>query len=351
MDNVEQFPNVALIKTQASEWLFRMDHEALSGEARKEFQDWIGQSDFHRDYFLKLVKQWESMSVLEELADLFPLPEKQGQAKRSSWLRGFGVAPLLGSALASCVLLVAIVLNLPTDDSLRQEFFTARGEQASFELPDGSRIVLNTNTALSMDYSGPRRQIELIRGEANFEVHKDATRPFVVRANRGLVWAVGTAFNVRNTGREVDVTVTEGRVKVFADIPSEGDGLLALELGKTSQQASDRSNKEAVAGAGETLKIKEAIEAHGALQAEALARKLSWQKGVIIFDGETLAEAVEEISRYTDLELVVGASIKNMRIGGHYKTDDIDALLLTLSHSFNIKIERVSEKRIRLTAN
>ena len=74
-------------------------------------------------------------------------------------------------------------------------------------------LTLNTDSELSVDYSGDNRIIHLSRGEVNFDVAKDPHRPFVVYAGDGLVWAVGTAFNVRLIEDSVDLTVTEGRVK------------------------------------------------------------------------------------------------------------------------------------------
>ena len=69
-----------------------------------------------------------------------------------------------------------------------------------------------------IDYRQDQRSIILHRGEAGFDVAKNKQRPFVVYAGEGMVWAVGTAFNVNYRESYVDVVVSEGKVKVFSDI-------------------------------------------------------------------------------------------------------------------------------------
>ena len=93
-------------------------------------------------------------------------------------------------------------------------FQTAIGEQAAVALPDGSSFDLNTNSRIWVDYSQRQRVIRLERGEAYFKVAHDTHRPFWVRAGDYWVRAVGTAFNVYLRPTGVEVTVSEGTVKV-----------------------------------------------------------------------------------------------------------------------------------------
>ena len=81
-----------------------------------------------------------------------------------------------------------------------------------------------------------------------------------------------------------------------------------------------------------------------------LEQKLAWQKGALVFKGETLEQAITEIARYTDKELIiVDPSIKNLRVGGHFKTDDIDGLLATFSQGFDIEHVQVAENKIHFS--
>ena len=79
---------------------------------------------------------------------------------------------------------------------------------------------------------------------------------------------------------------------------------------------------------------------------------VAWQQGALIFKGETLQQAVKEISRYTHLQLIiVDPAIMQMRVGGHYKTNDIDSLLASLGRGFGIQIDRVGNNQIHLSAS
>src|SRR3546814_10885657 len=96
-------------------------------------------------------------------------------------------------------------------------YATDLGEQRTERLPDGTRIILNTQTAVAVRYSRQRREIALQHGEAMFEVAHDAARPFVVATGDGSVTALGTRFQVRNEGAGAIVTLLEGSVEVRSE--------------------------------------------------------------------------------------------------------------------------------------
>src|SRR4029077_19161785 len=98
--------------------------------------------------------------------------------------------------------------------SLIRDASTDIGERSLLVLADGSKVTLNTASAVHADYTGPERRVTLVRGEAFFDVAKDHTRPFVVSAGSRNVIAVGTAFDVRLQDRRVRVTLVEGKVRV-----------------------------------------------------------------------------------------------------------------------------------------
>ena len=117
-------------------------------------------------------------------------------------------------------------------------------------MEDGSTIALNTNSRVNIDYSGERRVVQLLRGEASFDVAKSPQRPFVVYAGSGLIWAVGTAFNVRYTSDLVDVIVTEGIVKVYTQVSPE-QPVASLTAAPDSDVAA--SENEALVSAGKSM--------------------------------------------------------------------------------------------------
>ena len=374
------FPDRAEIKNEAGVWIARLDQGPLAPHEIDELRHWVARSADHRDYLLKMARNWDAMSVLEELADIFPLAaladeESQERAadgeKRADTAHRpsfalrmeFGPTSLGLVAGAVVVCLIAAVL-LFRSASVQQEFATAIGEQARYTLQDGTVVALNTNSRISIDYAGRHRAVMLIQGEAGFEVSKDPERPFVVYAGSGRAEAIGTAFNVRLVDDQVDVTVIEGLVRVVADGALSGarfeTATRSTEArvvdepggsGVTSDVGAFRT--EATLGAGQSARYGDVVESLDAsITQEDLDRKLAWHEQRLIFDGQTLAQALDEIARYTEMELIIAdPSIAAMRVGGHYKTDDIEALLAALSLGFGIKIDRVSEDRVELSAN
>ena len=349
--NVATFPSRAAIKQEAGAWIVKMDQRQLTAAEVRQLQQWVATSDFHREYLEKLAHNWDSMAIMQQLAELFPIDGMQPTAP--SWRQRLSnmLNPNIwaGSALASCALVALFVINQQPS-----HFETGIGQQASYQLQDGSTISLNTNTEVAIDFSNHRRVVRLIKGEANFDVAKNPQRPFVVYAGEGMVWAVGTAFNVRyqqgsdanSQDNYIDVTVTEGTIKVYTEINAQPP---ALSTGRQRSQLSQRTEhteppeqkpqREALVPAGKSVQYSTVIKAVQPALPQMLESKLAWQQGALIFKGETLEQAIREIARYTDKELViVDQAIKAIRVGGHYKTNNIESLLASLSQTLGIQL-------------
>ena len=104
----------------------------------------------------------------------------------------------------------------------RGRFSTGKGETKVVALKDGSVVTLNTASEIRVNYSDAVRAVELVRGEALFDVAKNKARPFVVAAGDTSVRVVGTSFTVRHfDAAPVQVLVREGIVEVFK--PAAGD--------------------------------------------------------------------------------------------------------------------------------
>lgn len=342
-------PDSFAIKEQAAAWLVKMDNASLSEEESAGFQEWLNTSEFHLTYFNKLTKNWDAMGALQPLADAYPISsfKKHSPSQRSvksgtpNWFSRLFSVPALSGYAAVMILTLAIALKPEVVET--KSYATAAGEHASYTLDDGSIIMLNTDTELTVGYSKHQRLITLKRGEANFDVAKNKERPFVVEAGGGIVWAVGTVFDVRSTEGNVDVFVSRGTVKVYSDTNAENQKLSLASPVSTSLT-------EAIVTAGNAIKYQKTVGKILALTEKEKHNKLAWIGGSLIFDGETLEQAVAEISRYTKKQIVFSdEDIKSIRIGGHYNTNDVEALLFTLSKSFNIKVTKEASDRIVLS--
>ena len=363
------------IKDEAAIWVARIHgatHKtdtALPKEVAQPLRKWLSQSSAHRDYFIKMIGTWDAMAALEDLAEILPasdlaFDQEAEASKTSAATGGFGLAAVfralhnriaitLSGTAALCTLVLAVWVSTPQ----QQLYRTGVGEQAIYTLEDGSILTLNTNSEVKIDFSENQRALTLRRGEANFQVSKNPQRPFVVRAGQGAVWAVGTAFNVKHRAGAVDVLVSEGKVKVFSGL-SNLDALPHLveqDAAAVDTAADDDAFPSAVRDvlllAGEAAQYQQDSLSKTQLEQDRMEKTLAWQTGALLFDGETLEQAMLEISRYTDQHLViVDASIRQLRVGGRFKTDDIDALLQSLGKSLDLNIEKGEGSQLLFSA-
>lgn len=342
------------VKEEAGAWLVRIDRGELEQQEITELRAWLARSNFHREYLEKLAHNWDAMAVLQELADIFPLdakeptlPEADGN-NRGGWpLRWVGF-----TAVAASVLLLVVFLVPGLDPDVNaDEYVTRIGERAEWQLPDGSHMHMNTDSRIETDFSGDLRIVRLLHGEASFDVAKNPSRPFVVYAGEGMVWAVGTAFNVRYTSDLVDVVVTEGAVKVYAEATHGDPGNPASLLTPKREPVTGPVVKEVLATAGQSVRYAGTIQDYQTAPTEDFERRLAWQEDSLVFQGETLEWALREIGRYTSKELVIlDEDIKALQVGGHFKTDDIDGLLESLGRGFNLRVSQIGDDRIELSS-
>ena len=370
MDDVRKFPNISEIKDEAAVWVVKIHgytyktERSIPEDQAAELRSWLTKSDLQRDYFLKMASAWDAMEMLEELADILPLRQQEPRGLTKLFTDSIdrfvcsfaGVQtkrsfPFSGVAMAACAVVMCIFLLISPQQS---SYITGIGERASYTLEDGSIVTLNTNSEVRVDFSGERRVMRLLRGEANFEVAKNKARPFVVYAGQGMVLAVGTVFNVQYIEGHVDVTVSEGIVKVLTHSAPLDDEL----SGASSPVSSSVDNERVIGGpnevmliAGEAAIYKGDIISKESLKKRSIDRRLAWQSGALIFEGATLEEATKEISRYTDRQLViVDVALREVRVGGRFKTDDIDELFDALAKSLNIKAEKDEGNQILFSA-
>lgn len=213
---------------------------------------------------------------------------------------------------------------------------TKKGEVRQLALRDGSVVTLNTASLIFVNYSRRQRQVQLLRGEALFDVAHDKGRPFVVVAGPTEVLAVGTSFTVRRLlGEPVQVLVREGVVEVVrTDVAGANPLRITADMRLISSAAG--STNAATTLSAVTLP-----------QAE-VQRALAWRDGRIAFEGETLAAAAAEFSRYSDTRIVVeDQSLAREEIAGLYQANDPVGFAQSVATSLNAQTE-VSESEVRI---
>ena len=219
--------------------------------------------------------------------------------------------------MAASLLLVVWMAWPSLADWMLSDYSTVVGEQKAVVLADGSSVFLNTDTAISLDWSRQRRRIVLLKGQAEFKVAKDADRPFVVVAGNTAVRALGTVFEVfEQASGAVDVTVSEHAVGVSLQGRSGAESM-RVEEGERLHYA----------GHGE-LNRAESVN---------LNQINAWQRGKLIFRDQPLADVVAELNRYSKARIVLkGGDIEQLRVSGVFPIDD-SAVLSALQKAFSIR--------------
>lgn len=222
------------------------------------------------------------------------------------------------AAAAMLVIAVGISLLLPLQPVNIQTYQTARGERTVVNLADGSVMNINSGSLVRMKIDDRQRNIHVERGEALFDVFYDKTRSFVVHTPRGRVEALGTVFNVNLYREELVVTIARGKVLVSNDIAIP------------SAQAAE------VAIAGQQVTVAN----DGGINSEQLATlqpALAWTEGKIIFRGETLTQAIEQVNRHSAHRVsIIDARINSLPVYGVFNLGDSLGFLSALEKSYNI---------------
>ena len=346
MSNLLRFPNSRRDKEEAGQWLARVDRGLTQAE-HVELCEWLREPR-HREALFRLARDWDSLAVLEELAELFPLSADEGFSWRFAGriaavlLLAIGVAAVLfyshpHSRSATEARVRSLLNDGARDASFSADYATSIGEHRTVALPDTSEIRLNTNTELHVEYSATARLLTMSRGEAIFQVAKDPNRAFIVRVAGYDFKAVGTAFDIRaDAPGGLQLTVTEGRVRVHRT-PVAGPGDRAPAV----RPAPPGDTTDVVVEANKAVSIDAHSERIDAVTPDQIADTTAWQHGVIVFKATPLAQVISELSRYSTARFVISEpELAQLPVSGYFAVGDIDSLAAALEQNVGIKITK-----------
>jgi transmembrane sensor len=345
------------IYEEASEWLVDLRTEEVDAGARQRFETWLATSPEHVRAYLELSGVWEVVSAsspadassvdaliarARAVSNVVPLEHAKADETRD---RESAAAPAprhrrmpRGLWAVAASILIAVVMMGVWRYVQRDTYSTAIGEQRSILLSDGSTIELNARSSVRVRYSEAQRDIELLTGQALFQVAKDKRRPFVVKSDQTRVRAVGTRFDVNQRRRTTIVTVVEGTVSVGASTPpTPGSG--ATE----GSAAVDAASREFLLTAGE-----QAILTSGAPlppKHADVTTATAWTERRLIFEATPLDEVAEEFNRNNARQLVIeGEGLEDFHISGAFSSSDPEPLLRFLRAQQGIQIREQRER-------
>ena len=344
-----RFPRDDAIESAAAEWLVRHDR-GLTPAQQDEFLSWLTASAAHRESFERHRSMWGDFNALAQWRPehgTVPNPDLLARYRRPSPWRW--AAPALLAAAAVALLLVWSSANrAPHHATLAFEATTYRQETLS----DGSVLDLNRGAHVVVQFTAAERRVLLVQGEAQFAVAKNPARPFVVRAGGVEVRAVGTAFNVKLAGPNLEVLVTEGTVHVsqqtvvapatsMATGASAGPAPTAVPVVLAALTAGQRT----------VISVAAVIAPPVGVQTSdpEIARLLDWQPRLLDFESTPLAEVVETFNRRNPQRLVIGdEELRALTIVASIRSDNVEGFVRLLEGTMGVRAERTQAGEIVL---
>lgn len=211
---------------------------------------------------------------------------------------------------------------------LGADYATAVGERRRFLLSDGTRLQLNTDSAVDARFSVERRLIVLRRGELFIDTGTDADAPggrreFWVQSRHARLQAIGTAFGVREDAQGTRLRVEEGVVAIHQDGPA-----IRVVAGEEYLIAAEGSQR---------------IE-YSSMNASA------WTRGQLVVRRMRLGELVAELGRYRRGWLSCDPAVADLQVSGVFQLDDIDRTLVALADSLSVRVQRFTPLWSRVVA-
>jgi transmembrane sensor len=287
---------------RAREWVVRLGAGDITRAELASLRDWIAEAPENARAFEQERALWQDLAVIAPAFGEAAPPRRR-------------VRQALGGAIAASLLLMASGPQLYL--MVRADYRTGTGERQTASLPDGSRVVLDTDSAIALAYDGNERRIDLLRGRAWFDVRHGDARPFRVLAQGGVTRDVGTAFAVERDGDAVDVGVSTGMVRVLA--PQHlGDGL-ALKAGERVHYRPG--------GPAERLAATDSAEI------------AAWRTGALLLRDMPIARAIHEIGRYRAAPIVTFGDLDAAPpVSGVFRTDQPDDALATIAAMRRLRV-------------
>jgi transmembrane sensor len=310
----------------ALEWLTRRHSGRWSAADERDLAAWLSADPSHPDAWRHAKTLWHDLDGLR------PFAAAELRAAYSTHSAGHPLGSRLwqmGLALTGigAVALGLLMIWLPGSLDAIQTYRTARGEQRTVILADGSGIELNTATQVRIDYGLSCRCVRLTGGEAVFRVAHGDPRRFEVLAGRGSIRDIGTEFWVRDESTQTAVAVLEGAVEIAGQPDAQPVRLLAGE-------------RRAWDDAGRLLEVSPA--------APPVADLAAWRAGAIVFRDAPLTEVLAEFARYHAVAFDLDAQLHDYRLSGRFPSTDLDGLLKLIQSAYPVEVRRSAADRVSI---
>ncbi|MBL4601160.1 MAG: FecR domain-containing protein [Emcibacteraceae bacterium] len=297
---------------QAREWLIRLYSDDITAEEQCDFKSWLTMSSANPLAYQATEKIWRGLGELQESNILQPI-EKHIRSRYLDILK-----PV---AIAACLVLVLFTsLFFQNNNPVLGNFSTTSGQIKDVVLADGSVISLAANSKITTSYSSDKREINLLSGQAYFDITKNTERPMTVTIADTVVHVTGTEFNINKNPQEIRISVTEGTVIIGDKSPQKPTGSF-VKLSMNDQLVTDLN--------GHILKktnfdINEVI---------------SWRTGRLVYIDEKLINVIAEVNRYREIPIkIMNAELNDIKISASFNAYKSNQMLEGLALSYPVTI-------------
>ena len=333
------------INQQAAEWFTLMQSEDVSAIDRKALQAWLAEHADHREAFEQVELLWQDLGDLVGTTEGDALRQSVECESITARLQSLFMAPIIMfknivSVPRYAMSLVAVVcvavgsLMLPAANApITAYYSTEKGEIETIVLADNTEITLGAKSAIRTHTSDLERSVELLSGEAFFDVTKDRQKPFFVTVDDVLVEVVGTQFNVQKIRDTVNVSVLEGIVNVFEQGSDDSQSVFLPDVTLTAGQKVVKANDRAF----------ESVR-------DVLSSDLgAWRLGRLIYRDISLADIVADTGRYFDGKIVLQSNdLADVKVTMTLRTDQVAQLPDMLAQILPLKVHVISDDIILL---
>lgn len=326
----DEFPEED-VDTAAALWHERLRVPNVAPEVFADFRRWLARDTRHGEAFDRVGTAWDDF-VDHALATEI-LGFRQDALKHAQQLRGPGTSRRWAYGVAAWFILFSAgatglfyYLNQPKSLT----YSTELGQREHLILADHSQVDVDADSTILVRFDGNTRHIEVLRGQAYFQVAKDPKRKFVVENRGHAVIATGTEFDVEALPDQTRVTLVEGHVLVG----TPGDnGHLTRQL--------------AALEPGDSLRI--GVDNRTVLRHRANVLALTaWRHGKLVFDDTPVSEAVAEMARYTHEAILLGPGVETIRVSGVFAEGDLEGFVSALESYYPVRLEREATGQLKL---
>ncbi|MGX9378896.1 FecR domain-containing protein [Pseudomonas sp. JQ36] len=312
------------IVEQAIQWLVRLRFNQADEQTQHTFEHWLQQRPEH-------ALAWQRVETLgDEFAGVPPQLARQTLNGTNHGIRRRESLKLLGifAAVGTAAWLGRDYTPVP---AMLAQQRSSTGEQRSFQLNDGSRIQLNSDSAVDSDFDARRRLIILRRGEIIVNVgadqHSPQARPFWVQSRDGIMRAQSSRFLARERDDGTLVAAQEGSVTLFPG---------------SSQTPASRS----VEAGNQLLLTTSGVRTFSDMGLDLW----SWGDGVISARNMRLYDFIVELSRYRPGVLRCAEEVADRRVSGTFQLADNDQVLALIAQSLHLHLDYRTRYWVTVTA-